>query len=358
MQSEDTSNDVAGRKLRRKVKKAIATVRRKQMKRSSNVSSKQGTTCGNCQTTYTPLWRKNCNTGEILCNACGIYLKTHGRQRAFDGMVQSSPAPTKGSYGSPAPKGPPNLKRDSSSSSKASSDTEAAVPHASPVSVRSRTAKPFTPLAPADWPLYTSASNADKQRVQTHSLASSSSKQCPTHRKVSIACNTPHSMWASARLESHDASLMSGHTQQHQRHSNKSGVQRLGDNHQSPRLNRDPRNRAVHTTATAVQCSKAAAMFESAPCSPIAYLVSINNLLCNDSTHVYADHPMCICACNFLQQSHLHVLQLRLPSVRSSGFCNSGLFTVSKSLCPIILHACRRVVKCLICTPNQCATKL
>lgn len=40
-----------------------------------------GQTCDNCGTSQTPLWRKDRETGQMLCNACGIYLKTHGRHR-------------------------------------------------------------------------------------------------------------------------------------------------------------------------------------------------------------------------------------------------------------------------------------
>ncbi|ORX92011.1 GATA-domain-containing protein, partial [Basidiobolus meristosporus CBS 931.73] len=34
--------------------------------------------CSNCQTTTTPLWRRNPQDGEPLCNACGLFLKLHG----------------------------------------------------------------------------------------------------------------------------------------------------------------------------------------------------------------------------------------------------------------------------------------
>jgi hypothetical protein len=44
-------------------------------------ASRMGQTCENCGTTQTPLWRKDRETGVMLCNACGIYLKTHGRNR-------------------------------------------------------------------------------------------------------------------------------------------------------------------------------------------------------------------------------------------------------------------------------------
>ena len=37
--------------------------------------------CARCGTSKTPLWRKTPGTEIKLCNACGIYLKTHGQQR-------------------------------------------------------------------------------------------------------------------------------------------------------------------------------------------------------------------------------------------------------------------------------------
>ncbi|GLC40461.1 hypothetical protein PLESTM_001074100 [Pleodorina starrii] len=38
--------------------------------------------CHNCNTTHTPLWRKE--AGELLCNACGIYFKSRGVHRPVD----------------------------------------------------------------------------------------------------------------------------------------------------------------------------------------------------------------------------------------------------------------------------------
>ncbi|KAI8600630.1 GATA binding protein 2, partial [Dissophora ornata] len=39
--------------------------------------------CDNCLTTVTPSWRR-CPRGRILlCNACGLYQKLHGRPRPF-----------------------------------------------------------------------------------------------------------------------------------------------------------------------------------------------------------------------------------------------------------------------------------
>ncbi|KAH8884794.1 hypothetical protein GQ53DRAFT_661060 [Thozetella sp. PMI_491] len=37
-------------------------------------------TCHNCETSTTPLWRRD-EHGAILCNACGLFLKLHGRPR-------------------------------------------------------------------------------------------------------------------------------------------------------------------------------------------------------------------------------------------------------------------------------------
>ncbi|KAI9826273.1 MAG: hypothetical protein M1826_006695 [Phylliscum demangeonii] len=36
--------------------------------------------CQNCTTSTTPLWRRD-EAGSILCNACGLFLKLHGRPR-------------------------------------------------------------------------------------------------------------------------------------------------------------------------------------------------------------------------------------------------------------------------------------
>lgn len=53
--------------------------------------------CANCRTTNTPLWRRDRAHNTILCNACGIYLKHHGKSRPVDGISQIvKPTPSKG----------------------------------------------------------------------------------------------------------------------------------------------------------------------------------------------------------------------------------------------------------------------
>lgn len=42
--------------------------------------SGSGPICKNCLTSTTPLWRRDEN-GAVLCNACGLFLKLHGRPR-------------------------------------------------------------------------------------------------------------------------------------------------------------------------------------------------------------------------------------------------------------------------------------
>jgi len=39
--------------------------------------------CQNCGTSTTPLWRRN-ELGATLCNACGLFLKLHGRPRPLN----------------------------------------------------------------------------------------------------------------------------------------------------------------------------------------------------------------------------------------------------------------------------------
>ncbi|KAK8402274.1 hypothetical protein O3P69_000585 [Scylla paramamosain] len=45
----------------------------------SSAQRRAGTSCANCKTTTTTLWRRNQN-GEPVCNACGLYYKLHNEK--------------------------------------------------------------------------------------------------------------------------------------------------------------------------------------------------------------------------------------------------------------------------------------
>eukprot|EP00873_Tetraselmis_striata_P041618 jgi/Tetstr1/461882/TSEL_006960.t1 len=51
------------------------------------------TRCANCNTDKTPLWRKDKVSGLVMCNACGIYLKTHGVNRPLNARGGFQPPP-------------------------------------------------------------------------------------------------------------------------------------------------------------------------------------------------------------------------------------------------------------------------
>ena len=59
-----------------------ATDERSELTDSSSIDIARGqnVACSNCQTTTTPLWRRN-EKGNRICNACGLYFKLHNIHR-------------------------------------------------------------------------------------------------------------------------------------------------------------------------------------------------------------------------------------------------------------------------------------
>ncbi|KAI9226874.1 MAG: hypothetical protein DHS80DRAFT_4408, partial [Piptocephalis tieghemiana] len=47
-------------------------------------------TCMNCSTSKTPLWRRD-TSGRNLCNACGLFLRLHGRERPLSLKREGGP---------------------------------------------------------------------------------------------------------------------------------------------------------------------------------------------------------------------------------------------------------------------------
>ncbi|KAK0079165.1 hypothetical protein PV325_001649 [Microctonus aethiopoides] len=46
------------------------------MQSLQSAARRAGTSCANCKTATTTLWRRN-QAGEPVCNACGLYYKLH-----------------------------------------------------------------------------------------------------------------------------------------------------------------------------------------------------------------------------------------------------------------------------------------
>ncbi|XP_016418718.1 transcription factor GATA-3 isoform X4 [Sinocyclocheilus rhinocerous] len=53
---------------------------KKLTRQAQSAARRAGTSCANCQTSTTTLWRRNAN-GDPVCNACGLYYKLHNINR-------------------------------------------------------------------------------------------------------------------------------------------------------------------------------------------------------------------------------------------------------------------------------------
>lgn len=83
-QKQKQKEEVEEKEKQQKQRQPNASIQlQKQQSLSQNDSSEEkmsSPVCRNCQTQTTPLWRRD-ETGQVLCNACGLFLKLHGRPR-------------------------------------------------------------------------------------------------------------------------------------------------------------------------------------------------------------------------------------------------------------------------------------
>ncbi|KAG1467235.1 hypothetical protein G6F56_004521 [Rhizopus delemar] len=73
----EQDNDSDWERPKRTNKRAKISPPSKKRKRSAPVLADTDVQCSHCETSKTSLWRRS-PKGEILCNACGLYLKLHG----------------------------------------------------------------------------------------------------------------------------------------------------------------------------------------------------------------------------------------------------------------------------------------
>jgi hypothetical protein len=81
-EDEESSTDIKPKQPGGKYKRSRTSISRQnqQMQKNGSGHAANKTQCSNCQTTTTPLWRRD-PQGHPLCNACGLFLKLHGAVR-------------------------------------------------------------------------------------------------------------------------------------------------------------------------------------------------------------------------------------------------------------------------------------
>ncbi|KAK9718281.1 Sodium- and chloride-dependent GABA transporter 1 [Basidiobolus ranarum] len=75
---EEKNGNMNGLNSIEPVEKSTLKASSKSKRNVTPSNSNENPSCSNCKTTTTPLWRRNPQGGQPLCNACGLFLKLHG----------------------------------------------------------------------------------------------------------------------------------------------------------------------------------------------------------------------------------------------------------------------------------------
>ncbi|CAX39792.1 GATA zinc finger protein, putative [Candida dubliniensis CD36] len=158
---------------------------------TSTKMSMSGPVCGNCQTQTTPLWRRD-ETGQVLCNACGLFLKLHGRARPISlktdtiksrNRVKQNGSNSQSSKSSGA--NTPELKsKEGKSGKKSPKSKKKSLTNGNSNGNTSHEHNTLTPLLPAtsnNTPTFKSTTNQQQQQQQSQSQSQQHQQQHHHH---------------------------------------------------------------------------------------------------------------------------------------------------------------------------------